>query len=66
MSPAAVADTSVLLVLSNPDVELEALQAQQQSTAARAGLLDLRRSLGTMMLQQEAAVASARGGTSPA
>jgi multidrug resistance efflux pump len=57
---ATVADTSVLVVLSNPDVELESLQAQQQLTAARAGLVELRRSLGTMMLQQEAAVASAQ------
>lgn len=57
---AAVADTSVLVVLSNPDVQLESLQAQQQLTAARAGLVELRRSLGTMMLQQEAAVASAQ------
>jgi multidrug resistance efflux pump len=55
-----VTDTSVLVVLSNPDVELESLQAQQQLTAARAGLVELRRSLGTMMLQQEAAVASAQ------
>lgn len=57
---AEIADTTVLLVLSNPDVELEALQAQQQYTAARAGLLDLRRSLGTMVLQQKSAVATAR------
>jgi multidrug resistance efflux pump len=57
---ATVADTSVLVVLSNPDVELESLQAQQQLTAARAGVVELRRSLGTMMLQQEAAVANAQ------
>jgi HlyD family secretion protein len=57
---AEVSDTSVLVVLSNPDVELEALQAQQQYTAARAGLVELRRSLGTMLLQQKSATASAR------
>jgi len=53
-----VADTSVLIVLSNPDVELEALQAQQQLVSARAGLVDLERSLGSMLLQQRSAVAT--------
>ncbi len=57
---ATVADTTVLVVLSNPDVELESLQAQQQLTSARAGLVEVQRSLGTMMLQQESAVAAAR------
>ena len=51
---------TVLLQLSNPDVELESLQAEQQWTAAQAGLVDLRRSLGTQMLAQEAALAQAR------
>lgn len=51
---------TVLLELSNPDVELEALQAQQQLTAAHGDLMQLRRSLGTELLQQEAAVAVAR------
>ncbi|MEJ2312075.1 MAG: HlyD family efflux transporter periplasmic adaptor subunit [Gemmatimonadales bacterium] len=51
---------TVLLLLSNPDVQLEALQAQQQWTAAQAGLVDLRRTLGTQMLAQEAALARAR------
>ena len=51
---------TVLLELSNPDVELEALQAEQQWTAAQAGLVDLRRSLGTQMLAQEASLAQAR------
>lgn len=55
-----VTDTTLLLVMSNPDVELEALQAQQQLTAARAGLVDLERSLGTLLLQQESQVASTR------
>ncbi|UCG77048.1 MAG: HlyD family efflux transporter periplasmic adaptor subunit [Gemmatimonadota bacterium] len=51
---------TVLLQLSNPDVELEALQAEQQWTAAQAGLMDLRRSLGTQLLAQEAATAQAQ------
>ena len=51
---------TILLQLSNPDVELEALQAQQQWTAAKAGLVDLRRSLGTQTLAQEASLAQAR------
>lgn len=51
---------TVLLELSNPDVELEALQAQQQLTAAHGELMDLRRSLGSELLEQEAAVATAR------
>jgi ABC-type lipoprotein export system ATPase subunit/multidrug resistance efflux pump len=55
-----VEEGTVLLQLSNPDVELEALQAQQQWTAARAGLVDLRRSLGTQTLAQEASLAQAR------
>jgi len=55
----AVEDTTVLVVLSNPDVELESLQAQQQLTAARAGLLELDRSLSTAVVQQEAALAAA-------
>jgi multidrug resistance efflux pump len=55
----SVADTSLIVVLSNPDVELEALQAMQQLTTARARLVELQRTLGTLMLQEEAAVASA-------
>lgn len=51
---------TVLLELSNPDVELEALQAQQQLTAAHGELMNLRRSLGSQLLEQEAAVATAR------
>ncbi len=55
----AVVDTSVVVVLSNPNVELESLQAQQQYSAARARLVELERSLGTMLLQQASAVAAA-------
>lgn len=56
---AEVAESAVLLQLSNPDVELEALQAQQQLTAARANLVQLRRNLRSEVLTQEAAVADA-------
>lgn len=55
----AVVDTTVLVVLSNPDVELAALQAQQGLTSARAGLLELERTLATSIAQEEAAVAAA-------
>lgn len=51
---------ALLLELSNPDVELQALQAQQQLTAARARLVELRRSLESQRLTQRAEVASAR------
>lgn len=51
---------TVLLELSNPEVELEALQAQQQLTEAHGRHMELKRSLGTEVLMQEAAVADAR------
>ena len=56
---AQVAQGAVLLEMTNPDVELEHLQAQQQLTQARAGLLDLRRSLGSQLASQEAAMENA-------
>lgn len=56
----AVDDTTVLVELSNPDVELEALEAQRQLTAAQARLVDLRQDLGSQVLTQESSVASAR------
>ncbi|MDX1396840.1 MAG: efflux RND transporter periplasmic adaptor subunit, partial [Gemmatimonadota bacterium] len=55
----AVVDTTVLVILSNPDVELEHLQAQQQLTQARAGLLELERTLTNSIAGQEAALAAA-------
>lgn len=61
MQPGAeVAAGDVLLVLGNPDVELEALHSQQQLTAARAGLVDLRRNLATQILSERAGVAQTR------
>ncbi|MDP2470945.1 MAG: hypothetical protein Q8W46_08765, partial [Candidatus Palauibacterales bacterium] len=50
----------VLVVLANPDVELQVLEAEQQWTAAQATLVSLRQTLGTGVLAQEAAVANAR------
>lgn len=55
-----VSASDVLVVLSNPDVELQVLEAEQQWTAARAILVTLRETLGTGVLSQEAAVADAR------
>lgn len=52
--------TDILVVLSNPDVELQVLEAEQQWTAAQATLVSLRQTLGTGLLAQEAAVADTR------
>jgi len=51
---------TVLLELSNPDVQLQALEAQRQLTAAEGQVVSLRSSLQTTRLQQEAAVATLR------
>jgi multidrug resistance efflux pump len=55
-----VSASDVLVVLSNPDVELQVLEAEQQWTAARATLVTLRESLGSGVLSQQASVADAR------
>ncbi|MCL7976257.1 MAG: HlyD family efflux transporter periplasmic adaptor subunit, partial [marine benthic group bacterium] len=55
-----VTASDILVVLSNPDVELQVLEAEQQWTAARATLVSLRESLGSGVLNQEASVADAR------
>jgi HlyD family secretion protein len=55
---ATVADTTTLLELSNPDVQLESLSAQQQLSAAEAALVTLKISLSTQKLAQEGVVAS--------
>ena len=55
---ATVTDTTTLLELSNPDVQLEALSAQQQLSAAEAALVTLRISLSTQKLAQEGVVAT--------
>jgi multidrug resistance efflux pump len=51
---------TVLLEMSNPDVQINALQAQQQLTAAEASLVQLRTNLETSRLSQEATAAQAR------
>lgn len=55
-----VTGETVLLELSNPDVQLQALEAQRQLTAAEGQVVSLRSSLQTTRLQQEAAVATLR------
>ncbi|MGH8164267.1 MAG: efflux RND transporter periplasmic adaptor subunit, partial [Rhodanobacteraceae bacterium] len=55
---ATVSDTTTLLELSNPDVQLESLSAQQQLSAAEAALVTLRISLSTQRLAQEGVVAT--------
>lgn len=55
-----VTEGTLLLELGNPDVELEALQAQQQLTSARAELVELERRLRSDLLAQEARVAAVR------
>lgn len=57
---AVVRAGTVLLEMSNPDVQLEALTAQQQLGAAVAQLVSLRTSLQTNRLNQAATVASMR------
>lgn len=49
-----------LLVMSNPDVQLQAMEAQRQVAGAEASLANLRATLENQRLNQEAAVASVR------
>jgi len=51
---------TVLLVLSNPDVQLEALESERQLTVSRADQVNLKANLVSQRLTQEAQVASAR------
>jgi multidrug resistance efflux pump len=53
----AVAVGAVLLTLSNPDVERQALEAQRQLTAAQAELTTLRNNLQNQILTQQGTVA---------
>ena len=57
---------STLLLLSNPDVQLEALEAGRQVTSAQAALVNLQTSLQTQRLTQQATVASAQAAASDA
>jgi HlyD family secretion protein len=55
-----VTPETVLLEMSNPDVDIQAMQAQQTLSAARVALGNLRVSLQTGILNQRNTVASAR------
>jgi multidrug efflux pump subunit AcrA (membrane-fusion protein) len=55
---AEVDSATVLLILNNPDVEIQALEAQRQHTAEEARLTDLRTRLENQRLAQEALVAT--------
>jgi HlyD family secretion protein len=56
----SVKPETVLLELSNPDVQIQSLQAEQQLTAAQAQLVSLRTTLQAQRLTQEGAVATTR------
>ena len=55
-----VSASTVILEMSNPDVQLEALNAQQQLSAAEAQLVNLRTTLETQRLNEEGVVATAK------
>jgi multidrug efflux pump subunit AcrA (membrane-fusion protein) len=63
---ATVTAGSLLLDMSNPDVQLEALEAGRQVTTAEAALVNLETQLATQRLTQEAAIASAEAAASEA
>jgi multidrug efflux pump subunit AcrA (membrane-fusion protein) len=58
--PDKVADTTLLMELSNPDVQLQSLEAQRQLTAAQGQLVSLRTNLQTQRLNQAAVVAQVK------
>jgi HlyD family secretion protein len=55
-----VDSNTVLLELSNPDVQLQMMEAQRQVAAGEAALANLRATLENQRLNQEAAVATTR------
>lgn len=57
---AKVTAATVLVELSNPDVELQALEAQRQLSEAEAALVNLRASLETQRLNQQSVIAQVR------
>jgi len=63
---ASVKGGSLLMLLSNPDVQLEALEAGRQVTTAEAALVNLQTSLATQRLAQQATVATAQAAASDA
>lgn len=57
---AEVKQGDVIMRMSNPDVDMQLLQAQQQLSQARASLVQLRTSLQTQELTQRGTVATVR------
>ncbi|WP_224242590.1 HlyD family secretion protein [Hyalangium gracile] len=55
---APVQPDTLLMELSNPDVQLQALEAERQLASAEAELIALRTSLETQRISQEGAIAS--------
>lgn len=55
-----VTASTVLMEMSNPDVQLEALASEQQLAAAQAGLVEMRTNLQSQRLNQAGLVASTR------
>ncbi len=55
-----VDSATTLLILSNPDVEIQALQAQSQLAAEQARLVDLKTNLQTQRLSQASQVETVR------
>jgi len=53
-----VEPSTIILEMSNPDVQLEALEAERQLTAAQAELVNLRGSLETQQLDQQGVIAT--------
>ena len=61
LDPGAEVDSgTVLLILSNPDVEIQSLEAQRQLTAAQAQLVNLRTNLENQRLSQAGLVVTVR------
>lgn len=60
LAGAEIDSSTVILRLSNPDVEVQLLQAQQQLSQARAQLITLRSNLANQRLTQEGLVAQTR------
>ena len=60
LAGAEIDSSTVILRLSNPDVEVQLLQSQQQLSQAEAQLITLRSNLATQRLTQEGLVAQTR------
>lgn len=60
LAGAEIDSFTIILRLSNPDVEIQLLQSQQQLSQAEAGLISLRSSLQTQRLTQQGLVVQTR------